>query len=256
MHNIFIIVRSIMLSEQSMQAWRTVGGLFPKRERNTLDILSYAANKQYQEQTNKVIILNMGNTYFRPTDQELLNCKIEPENVFNRGENIELLITPGKTRYLIGELLPPYPQQNDLPMDTWIKAPGSKGNGKEHKLLIETIPTIPKSWDIQKHINGTEYRVITVDDKIVQTFKRTDITGNRTYEWVGVTNTPSPIKQIAKTAAKKLQGRNIIGWDIMHTTNNAFILEGNTCPGMSIPTAQRITNFIQERNTYNDNIDI
>jgi hypothetical protein len=246
-----MLIRSIALSEQSSEAWKSIGGWFPRRERTTSEILDlYIRNRCHE---NKQPIINLGNTAFSPPEEELTSRGIAPEVLFNLGNNIRPLIRPGTTRRLLGNLLPPQPKENNIiPVRYWIKAPGSKGKGKTLE-QGQRPPRIPTEWDLQTHVVGDEYRVITVDDKVVQVSQRFGNNENRSYRWIGVVASPDIVNQLARTAAQKLQGRNVLGWDIMHVVgmDKAFILEGNSCPGVNSNTASRIIGMIEPRSPEN-----
>jgi hypothetical protein len=231
-----MMIRSIALSEDSFNAWKAAGGWFPRRDRTPQSCLQLMRDNGRAEEA----IINLGDSTFAPSDEDLEYYGIDPDNLFNHGDNIYPLIRPGDTRKILDELMPPRPTENELPMDVWLKPPGRAGRGKR-KVRIDELQQVPREWDIQKHVTGTEYRVITVEHKVVQVNERQGENGNRSYNWVGVTNAPSNIKSIAKRAARVLQGRNIIGWDvIVDQHNKAYILEGNSCPGVNYATADRV----------------
>ena len=238
-------IRSVTLSEESSQAWKRANCYFPKRERTPNEMLDlYVTNESD-------FILNLGNTEFDPSDEDLESREIDAQCVFNIGRNIRPLVRPGSTRVLLGEMVPPYPLPSSVfTIEYWIKAPGAKGKGKT---LVQghELPQIPNDWDLQVHIKGAEYRVITVDDSVVQVSARHGENNDRSYEWVGVTDSPRAVKQAAKNAARKLEGRNVIGWDIILDNEKAYILEGNSCPGMNEATAKRILDRMRGR-TYED----
>jgi hypothetical protein len=238
-------IRSITLSEESSQAWKAAGCYFPRRERTMQQMLDLYVRNESD------FIINLGHTAFNPSDEDLNRRGIIPDNLFNIGRNIRPLVRPGTTRELLGDLLPPYPVESDVfAIDYWVKAPGAKGKGKVLTRGHE-LPKIPKEWDLQVHIKGQEYRVITVDDTVVQVNERHGDNGDRSYEWVGVTAAPRAVKQVAKDAARKLEGRNVIGWDIILENDKAYVLEGNSCPGMNDATAKRILDWMRGR-SYED----
>ena len=125
---------------------------------------------------------------------------------------------------------------------------GQGGQGKTRMQTAEAITKgIPAAWDMQMHVDGQEYRVITVDDKVVQVSERYGDNSDRRYSWLGVKRAPVPVKEIAREATRRLDGRNIIGWDIImgEAVNSTYILEGNSCPGVNEATARRIMNHIE-----------
>ena len=108
--------------------------------------------------------------------------------------------------------------------------------------------------DVQKHISGQEFRVITVGHKVVQVTKRDGghLSSDRIYSWVGVHDAPAIVKDVARLAARELlSSKTIIGWDVISDPDtSAYILEGNSCPGVNEHTAHRILNAVER---YEDN---
>lgn len=224
----FMIVQSIPLNRRSKQYWKDAGGVFFRRDRSEAVIRAYQADYD--------AVLNLGSSEF---EGDTFNIP-----VFNPGRVVRKLLTPGATRKEIPHLLPPAPL--DLPGTAWIKRPGRGGNGKELGLVTsEMIRSLPREWDIQQHIEGKEYRVVTVGPRVVQVTQRLN-PGERPrhYEWVGLTGTPMVVKNAARAGAAELGDLSVIGWDIVHSpdTDQAYILEGNTCPGVNEPTVERIVN--------------
>lgn len=185
------------------------------------------------------LILNLGDSSWEPSSEFLAIYGASISGVWNYGPDIKPLVKPGPARKLLNNLMPEYP--TEYPADVWIKAPGSGGRGK-NRTTLEEPRKIPEGWDLQVHIEGEEYRVVTVRDKVVQVSQREGANGARNYTWVGVENSPRAVKQIAKNAARLLKGQNIIGWDVVYdkTAEKAYILEGNSCPGVNDATAKRI----------------
>ena len=213
------------------------------RTRNLDSCLNLASQR---DQTQPII--NLGDTTFNPDATKLREYGITG-TVYNLGDNIRHITQPGRTRLRIGEFLPPDPRQPHWTQEySWIKAPGQAGQGKTRVQTAEAVTmSIPASWDMQVHVDGQEYRVITVGDKVVQVSERFGLDGNRTYKWIGVQAAPVSVKEIAREATRRLDGRNIIGWDVISgdTPNSTYILEGNSCPGVNQATAQRIVNMIE-----------
>ncbi len=233
--------RSIGLSESTSDAWKSIGGWFPRRERNTESCLDLIMRQGRGADP----IINLGDTTFHPSDNLLMVNGITGP-VYNLGDNIRHITQPGRTRLRLGEFLPPDPRRFSpayLTGDTWIKAPGQGGQGKTRIQTTEAITTsIPAAWDMQMHVEGQEYRVITVDDKVVQVSERYGLDGDRTYKWIGVKAAPTPVKEIAREATRRLDGHNIIGWDIImgNMPDSTYVLEGNSSPGVNRETASRI----------------
>jgi hypothetical protein len=209
------------------------------RERSQGSCLELIAAKGRQDDA----IINLGDTTFNPSDRLLSSFGITGV-VYNLGDNIRHITQPGRTRLRIGEFLPPDPRQGGRGHEhTWVKAPGQGGQGKVRIQTAEAlVKSIPASWDMQLHVDGQEYRVITVDDKVVQVSERYGPDTDRTYKWIGVKAAPVPVKEIAREATRRLNGRNIIGWDVImgEAPNTTYVLEGNSCPGVNHATAARI----------------
>ena len=223
----FVAVRSIPLSEQTREAWRSAGAIYPRRGRTQEEIES-----RWPDHT----IINLGASWFDS----------DRANVWNNGPDVAPLLTPKASRDKLGFLMPTMRWVG--PDKYWVKYPGRGGSGKtlveveDRNQYDELLSRV--EWtdgDIQLHIVGQEYRVITVNDKVVQASERHGVNGNRRYQWVGVRNAPSAVKAIARDAANALSGDNIIGWDILlHDSGDAYLLEGNSCPGVNEATAARI----------------
>jgi len=198
------------------------------RNRTQVETLNYIRNN-----IDCDFIINLGNSGIE------LN---EPHFMWNSAEWVAPLLTPGATRKLmpIGYL----PAQPEPDSWGWLKAPGRGGSGKTQRFLPYDFH-LPRGWDTQKHIEGEEYRVITVGMKVVQVTSRAGTNENREYRWLGLSNTPSEVKSKARSAAANLQGTNVIGWDLIQDKDeNVYILEGNACPGVNDATAQRVVDEI------------
>lgn len=232
----FIAVPSIKLSHNSKMAWKENGAIFPRSSRTVSEIMELAHD------TRAEFVLNLGWSQFNPGASGI--------PVWNRGEDIHGLLWPGMTRALLDDLMPPQP--TEFPADIWIKTPGRGGRGKFHKLVGERL-VLPRQWDWQLHLEGQEYRLITVGQKVVQQFLRFGDNDDREYNWVPQEEVPGPLKALARHAASRVYGHNVIAWDMIWTSdirtesNNMYIFEGNTCPGMSFATATRIVTEIRKQ---------
>lgn len=235
-----MIVRQIGLGQSMVDAWKAVGGWFPKRERSITSKLDLMVD-QYGEDG---YIFNLGDMGFTPSDEELETRGIDPARYYNRPSTVRPLTRPGSTRRLIGDLMPGDPRDWHnwgSQFDIWVKAPGQAGQGKTRmRRWANDLPEIPADWDMQFHVEGREFRVVTVGTKVVQVSERFGPNGDRSYEWVGVRNAEPAVKDIARLAASKLaDDKTIIGWDIVHG-DRTFVFEGNTCPGTNEALARRI----------------
>jgi hypothetical protein len=227
----FIAVRSLPLSQDTKEAWRYAGAIYPARGSSVERIISLADDSRAD------FILNLGSSKFHPTELERIP-------VLNKGMDIYPLLWPGLSRTLFDDLMPPRPTV--FPADVWIKTPGFGGRGKFHKLVSESM-VLPHQWDWQAHVEGEEWRILTVGQKVVQQHRRHGGNGERTYEWVPQADTPAAIKDKARSAAQRVPGLNVIAWDlIVSEEGDVYIFEGNSCPGVNEATAQRIVSTIQE----------
>ena len=184
---------------------------------------------------NYDMILNLGKSSFLTDD----------ERVWNKGQHIIDLIYPGKTRVLFDDLMPPRP--TNYPADVWVKQPGAHGRGKS-RMYVDYPLVLPGMWDWQEHINGQEYRLVTVGHRLVQDFLRHGENGNRSYEWLPMREVPQELKRMVRLAATRVEGNNVIAWDtIVDETGQPYLLEGNTCPGVTAPTVRRITEEMERQ---------
>ena len=217
-------VRSVTLSTDTANAWKDGGVVLARRGRTPEQQVLVARDNGYNA------LLNLGNSAFSPA---------ETIPIWNYGRDIKPLIAPGTTRTLIGDFMPPQPDAN-FPRQAWVKAPGAHGRGK----FLETIDSplvLPPLWDWCEHIDGQEYRLVTVGNKVVQDFKRHGLNGSRRYEWVPMGEVDSQLKQMVREAAERVPGQNVIAWDtIIDVDGTPYIFEGNTCPGVNADTVRRI----------------
>ena len=226
------MVRSITLAQSLVRTWKELGGWFPMRERTTQSMLELRLTNYDVDSP----IINLGNTRFNP-DEGMLHRYRAHDKVWNKGEDIRPLVQPASTRTLFNDLMPPQP--TEYPVKAWVKAPGFGGRGKE-QIELQSARDVPGGWDVQIHVEGQEYRAITVGDKVVQGYLRHGENGDRSYVWTGVTNLPDDVRNLAKIAAVRLPGNNFIAWDIIMNDNEIGLFEGNSCPGVNPATARRV----------------
>ena len=230
-----LMVRSIPLALTTRDAWKENGAMFAKRTSDDRRIAMLAEGGT---------IINLGSSTFSLTGS----------NVWNERAVIEPLLTPAMSRTLLGSLLPS--NRYEGPNYYWLKGAG-RGGANKTKVFIRNSQEHAELWsragwtegDVQLHIDGDEYRVITVGEKVVQVMKRTGghMASDRVYTWVGVQGCDSIVKAAARKAAMKLANSNtIIGWDVIDD-GRAYILEGNSCPGVNVATAGRILNAVEGR---------
>lgn len=225
-----LLIRSIPLASSTRDAWKEAGAFFARRDSDA---------DRVDRIRNGNPVINLGNS------------AMDMPYLWNRGSVILPLINPMTARALLDGLMPSGEWEGEGYY--WLKGEGRGGANKE-RLFIETAQAHHELWlrahwmqgDVQQDTVGAEYRVITVGHKVVQVALRTGLNGNRRYEWVGVTNARPAVKGIARDAARMLGSeKTIIGWDVMDTEMGAYILEGNSCPGVNEATANRILNEIE-----------
>lgn len=229
-----MMIRSMRLATSLVNTWKEIGGWFPRRDRDTESKL-----RLRQERYDSVSpIINLGNTLFFLTPEQYDHFEIDSSLVWNLGPDIEAIIQPGTARRLLNDLMPPQP--TEYPCEAWVKAPGWGGRGKE-QVMLQSGLDVPGGWDVQVHVEGQEYRAITVGHKVVQGYERHGPNGDRSYTWTGVSGLPEDVKAYAKEAANMLHGNNFIAWDLIMDNDGAvFLFEGNSCPGVNLATAQRV----------------
>jgi len=231
-----LLIRSIPLSNTTTNAWREAGAMFVKRSRPLSTIPDVALGR---------MVLNLGNQAYDPYQHA--------PKTWNISDDIKVLLSTTASEELFS-LYTPCGEYSSGVSDYWIKGPGRAGRNKRrisvsgegdfnwHKRML------PGGYIIQQHIPGQEYRVITVGSKVVQSSARFGQNGDRRYEWVGLQGTPTRVKDMARSAAHKLSGKNVVGWDIIDSNDDApYLLEGNSCPGVNAATANRILNEMERQ---------
>lgn len=224
----FLIARpNISLSRATANAWRGVGGVVMGRGHTDQDVLEWVS--VYHPN----FIINLGRSW---SDYDGLSVP-----ALNRGNNILPLMTPAGTRGRFNDLLPP-----QTIGQVWIKGPGRAGRAK-HKVWTDQPLVMPEGWDWQAHIEGQEYRLVTVGNRIVQCFQRFGDNGEREYHWIRMSEVNANLKDTIRMAASRLEGINVVAWDAIVEEEMPYIFEGNTCPGMSPNTAKRIVKEIERQ---------
>ena len=238
----FVAVPSLPMSDTTRQAWKDAGGIFPRRTRSTQEIIQLASDSRAD------FVLNLGRSSFNWGATQ----DVDTGFLWNKGANIYDLLWPGNTRRLFDDIMPSRP--TSFPTPAWVKTPGYGGRGKY--LLDLTGPLVlPEQWDWQSHIEGDEYRLITVGHRVVQQHARSGSNGERSYTWVAREGLPEGLRSLAKKAASRVAGRNVIAWDLIvpPSAGNGeepvapLLFEGNTCPGVNTATAERIVKEIRRQ---------
>lgn len=225
-------VRSIPLGKETRNAWNDCGVRFVKRSNNTNTRIH-----RLVEQGNVRGIINLGSL-----DIECSNLDVP---VFNRPDSIRAISHPVALRRTLDEFIPH--QDNE---DHWHKGGGYGGTNKIHHVDPECDRSL---MDRQNHIEGQEYRILTVGDVIVQAAKKQSIEWkggrhNVTYVWTGVEGVAKGgfIPHIKKAAQQiPYYNHTVLGWDIIHDGDRPWTIEINTSPGVNTQSAQRIISQIE-----------
>lgn len=238
------LLKSIPLSDVTRKAWREAGVTAIPRKLASFQLEQYFQNILDVE---KDVIINYGR-------RDYLVNKFKGV-IYNRPDLVSAVYSPGGLRKLIPDFLPPQPIDVG---SVWIKGPGSHGYNKQFWNIFdpnadfEGLPiSASPDWDIQKHIDGPEYRVITVGKKVVQASKKekggTHASGF-SFTWVGVGSVKGMgIIPLLHKAVGAIPGgdRSILGWDIIVGDDKPYIIETNTSPGVNEATALRIVKEIR-----------
>lgn len=228
-----MLVRSIPLSAETSNAWKENGALFARRDRSPQSVLDITPED--------VPILNLGNSNFIPDRVD--------ERVWNDAPYVNFLLSAWRTSVILEDYVAPVTWQGRGLY--WVKFQGRGGSNKIRTFLGSEQEFDARSrsamWNdgiVQRHVDGQEYRVITVGSKVVQVNRRTGENGNRSYEWIGVRAAPGDVKAMVRDAAEYAfpdYERTVIGWDvIVDALGVPYIFEGNACPGVNTSTAKRI----------------
>lgn len=227
----FAVTRSVPLGENTRAAIREAGGMFFRRERTEEYISEYL---RYNEQIE--FLLNLGNSGMNVTTDM---------PVFNDPSVVTSLYLPTTTRELLDDLMPGQTGDQEF---IWSKGPGRGGRNKVQ------LPSDTNFYDFpfdywEDHVDGDEYRLITVGHKVVQQFKRLGGNNERLYQWVPRREVPHKLKSAVREASRRLPTtRSVIAWDtIWSDDEQPYILEGNTSPGMNLYTINRIVEAIREQ---------
>lgn len=241
------ILQGIPLARSTREAWKEYGWIVLRRG-STEELMNTLVNhaQEIMQYEGKFVILNCGLSQFTEAawkDYLDYNWIGDERNfiLFNPGEQIALTRRPGDLRRLMDELLPPRPDH--YPAQAWAKGPGHGGENKALQMW-QKDPQLPKEWDLQTHIEGQEYRLVTVNGTVVQCSERHGSNGERAYTWRGVREAPRGSIPLVKRASEYLEKSSIIAWDIIADDSKCYILEANTAPGVNSHTARRITEAV------------
>lgn len=274
---VFWASQSITLSERTFNAWKSVGAKFFTPDRSD----DYIKRIVRQSGREEEFFINLGRVELAALSEGLGGLP-----VWNNGPDVVWpLNTPFRTRELFDDLMAPQSGEGEY---IWIKEPGWGGRGKERVRTEDAdLAEIPY-WE--DHVEGDEYRIITVGNLRVQQFKKEGEPGAWTYTWVRMRDLPETAKDIVKRASERLPRRSVIGWDVIvpggsspdlresvdnpidslrpnregeesirgeepedlgsvgssTPSTGAFLIEGNTTPGVNNATAERVANAIRQ----------
>lgn len=229
----FLVVKSIPLSQETQNAWRTQGASFLKRSRDGRVPEQIARRQDF--------IINLGNTNFVCDDRDAIS--------FNCPDTIRAVSHPVNLRKTFADT------EGILPARTitgphWHKRGGFGGRGKLfHEREMGDCGIL--QGDVQEHLEGEEFRVNTVGDVVVQATRKEHVNGLGTdfvWNWVGVDGIKrSGIIPLVKRAMEEVpfSRHTVFGWDILVCSRGPRVLEINTSPGVNTATAKRIVEQIQ-----------
>lgn len=227
-----LAIRSIPLSEETREGWHAAGVKFAKRRRSDAEIQRIIDRYDYDA------AINLGDRGFKSETTPIWN---DIETVLSVMSTVELRKT------LDGEGMPA--RRTDVPH--WVKPPGLWGGMgvKYHEPHDHCDRTY---YEVQEHIEGDEYRVITVGDKIVQASRKVNCEWindrhHFDYEWCGVEGiSRNGLIPLVKSAVESIPhgAHSVLGWDCI-VADRPYIIECNTSPGVNEPTAHRIVRAME-----------
>lgn len=231
-----LAVRSVPLSKETRDAWNRVGVRFARRNHDSeQDIERIVETYAYDA------VLNLGGF--------VNDCSVP---VWNAVSTVSKLNHRDLRSTISGFGMPP---QHTKDTPHWHKT-NAWGWGGEGVRYCEELCPVNVDHEIQAHINGTEYRVITVGNLIVQAFRKDDLEWDSegrhhfNWKWVGVNGiSNSGIIPLLKEAVGLVPNgaRTVLGWDII-LADRPWIIECNTSMGVNQATAQRIVKAMEVSN--------
>lgn len=228
-----LALRSVPLSQETRNAWNEAGVRFAKRDRSVAELNSITVRGRYDA------VLNLGNMAVDTLD-------IEAE-VWNETDTIRSVSRPERLREVLDEFLP----ARVLDGPHWHKFGGYGGRGV--RLCGTPCNDGRGGGDIQQHIDGVEYRVLTVGNTVVQAMRKENVrwdNGRHSFDWswVGVDGIRNNgiIPHIKRAVENiPIYARSVLGWDIIVGDGGVYTLEINTSPGVNTNTAERIVRAMQ-----------
>ena len=222
-----LALRSIPLSDNTREGWRAAGITFARRKRTDAEIEQLCLKYGYDA------VINLGDRGFSS----------DVVQVWNDIATVNVTMDTARLRKQLDGFGMPL---NSGVGPHWHKQGG--GWGGSGVRFCENYEACDDLYgEVQAHIDGTEYRVITVGDRVVQAMRKTNVEwqGGKhyfDYEWCGVSGIDNlGIIPLLKEAVRKLPKweRSIIGWDVI-VGDKPYIIEANSCPGVNSATAKRI----------------
>ncbi len=234
-------IKSIPLERSTNVSWKTVPGFhFAHRKRSSRSLERHVASVRYQA------IINLGR----------VDCDFSGAlgTVFNTPDTIRSISTPNALRKTLGDFLPGDGMDGHA---HWHKTGGFGGAGKVFHEDGDDgcLHWDKKGWARQTHVEGTEYRIVTVGQSVVQASlkgrRRTKHNGRNDFEytWIGVQGVKkNGIIPLLKEAIGEVPGASlsVFGWDVLVGEAGPLIIECNTSPGVNDATAARIVNKVRE----------
>jgi hypothetical protein len=225
----FLGVRSIPLSQETRTAWSSANVKFAKRNYSEKQLNALALKLDVEA------VVNLGNLNYDFTELTM--------PVFNMPISVRHVSHPAALRRNMNAFIPPM----SLNGPHWHKSGGFGGRGKEfHEKACDSV------WGIvQKHVDGVEFRVITVGEFIVQAHRKEVLpgVGNFVWHWTGVEGVgKNGIIPHVKEAISFVPNhvRTVFGWDIIVDKDRPYTIEINTSPGVNELTAARIVRAIRD----------
>lgn len=227
-----LALKSIPLSEQTRHAWHETGVRFAHRRRTNREIQNLVDEYGYE------IVVNLGDKGFAS----------ETVPVYNHINSVMAVMEPlALRRTFNGAYLPNSVHDGSH----WHKHSGWGGAGKTYLTGREASCEYFNA-ETQSHIAGSEYRVISVGDIVVQASRKDQIgetIGEFDWTWIGVNGIRNNgIIPVVKEAVRLIPfwNRTVFGWDFIVSEDNGrpFVIEINSCPGVNDATARRIVDAI------------
>ena len=227
-----LIIRSIPLTTDTISVWHTQETKFLRRTRDAF--VSDKIGRWFD------VIINLGN----------VDLSSNHAYIINHPDTIKAASAPKALRNSLNDFLPL--ENNNGPH--WHKGKGFAGDDKIYH--ENACSVIYPSKDVQAHINGQEYRILTCGNKIIQAAKKDNrfsygygVPSDFKYEWIGVEGVrKGGFIPLLRGAVELLPGGedSFIGWDIIHDGEKPYIIEANFSPGVNEHTVKRLFNALEK----------